>query len=101
MALAQLPLLFLLSTKNSILAALLGRGYEKLNFLHRWSGRAVFLSATIHGSLWINNHIKLKASLKEEKEMRGIFAYTILCIMILTSLRPVRNLAYQFFFVSQ
>ena len=98
---SQLPLVFLLSTKNSVLAALMGRGYEKLNFLHRWSGRAVFLSATIHGTLWINNHLKMGVGFTAEKEMRGLFAYSILGLMILTSLRPVRNAAYQLFFVFQ
>ena len=79
----------------------MGRGYEKLNFLHRWSGRAVFLSATIHGSLWIRSHLILGVSFAQEKEMRGLSAYAVLCLMVLISLRPVRNAAYQLFFVSQ
>ena len=58
MALAQFPVVFLFATKNSIVSLLLGpgNGYEKLNFLHRWSGRAMFLGA-LHGSLWIQNHL--------------------------------------------
>jgi hypothetical protein len=79
----------------------MGRGYEKLNFLHRWSGRAIFLSATIHGSLWIRNHLQLGVSLGGEKEMRGLAAYAVLCLMVLISIRPVRNAAHQLFFVSQ
>ena len=37
LALAQLPVVFLLGTKNSILPPLLGpgHGYEKLNYIHR------------------------------------------------------------------
>lgn len=102
MALAQFPLVFLLATKNNILASLLGRGYEKLNFLHRWSGRGIFLAVTIHGAAWIRNHLKIKpAALKEEKEMRGMFAYGTLCFMVLLSLSPVRNYTYQLFFFSQ
>ncbi|CAA7261337.1 unnamed protein product [Cyclocybe aegerita] len=59
LALAQLTPIFLLATKNSILSLLLGpgRGYEKLNFLHRWAGRALFVSALVHGALWIRNHV--------------------------------------------
>lgn len=100
LAVSQLPLLFLLATKNNVLALLMGRGYEKLNFLHRWSGRAVFLAATIHGSLWIRNHLRLNASLTAEKELRGLTAYAVLCLMVLISLKPIRNAAYQVFFVS-
>lgn len=102
MTVAQLPLVFLLASKNNILAALLGRGWEKVNFLHRWSGRAIFMSATIHGSLWISNHLRIKPSaLKEDKEVHGMAAYGTLCLVVLLSLRPVRSYAYQFFFVSQ
>lgn len=101
LTLAQLPLLFLLGTKNNILAALMGRGYEKLNFLHRWAGRGMFLSATIHGSLWIRSHLKLNVSFNQYKERHGLSAYAVLCTILLISLRPVRNRMYQFFFISQ
>ncbi|PVG04513.1 hypothetical protein CPB86DRAFT_1133 [Serendipita vermifera] len=100
LAVAQLPLIFLLATKNNILAALLGRGYEKLNFLHRWSGRAIFLATSIHGALWIQSHRRLHASLTEEKELRGLVAYAILCVMVIISFRPIRERIYQIFFIS-
>jgi hypothetical protein len=35
------------------------------------------------------------------KELLGQAAYGTLCILVLSSLRPVRRLAYQFFFVLQ
>ena len=43
LVLAQLSIVFLLATKNNVLAVLMSRGWEKLNFLHRWAGRGVFL----------------------------------------------------------
>lgn len=99
---AQLSILFLLATKNNVLAVLMGRGWEKLNFLHRWAGRGVFLSATIHGASWINNHLRINPSaLKEEKEMLGMAMYGVLCVIVLSSLRPVRRIAYQIFFIVQ
>jgi ferric-chelate reductase len=102
LTLAQLSIVFLLATKNNVLAVLMNRGWEKLNFLHRWAGRGVFLSATIHGALWINNHIRIAPSaLKGEKEMLGMSAYGVLCMIVLSSLRPVRFAAYQVFFVIQ
>ena len=102
LVLAQLSIVFLLATKNNVLAVLINRGWEKLNFLHRWAGRGVFLSATIHGSSWINNHIRISPSaLKERKEMLGMAAYGVLCVIVLSSSRPVRIAAYQFFFIVQ
>jgi hypothetical protein len=45
--------------KNSPAALLLGPGvdYTKLNYLHRWAGRGLFIGAVIHGALWIQNHL--------------------------------------------
>ena len=102
LVLAQLSIVFLLATKNNVLAVLISRGWEKLNFLHRWAGRGVFLSATIHGASWINNHLRINPSaLKESKEMLGLAAYSVLCVIVLSSLRPVRFAAYQLFFIVQ
>ncbi|THH15440.1 hypothetical protein EW146_g5043 [Bondarzewia mesenterica] len=102
LAIAQLPVVFLFATKNSILSLLLGpgNGYEKLNYVHRWSGRGVFLGAVIHGSLWIRNHLQYSLPiLGQQKETSGVATFALLCIIVLTSLRPVRLFFYQFFFI--
>ncbi|KAH9169184.1 iron reductase [Lactarius sanguifluus] len=101
MALAQLPIVFLFATKNSILSLLLGpgHGYEKLNYVHRWSGRGMFLGAIIHGSLWIRNHVQYNLPvLGPQKETSGVAAFALLCIIVLSSLRPVRIYLRQIFF---
>ncbi|KIJ45511.1 hypothetical protein M422DRAFT_29647 [Sphaerobolus stellatus SS14] len=99
LAIAQLPAVFLFGTKNNVLGLLLGKGYEKLNYLHRWSGRIMFFSATIHGSLWLYNNglgnVELDGS---NKITLGIAAYSMLCLIVITSLPFVRKAAYQFFF---
>ncbi|KAG8805431.1 hypothetical protein FRC17_005522, partial [Serendipita sp. 399] len=100
LSLAQLPVIFLFATKNNILATLMGRGYERLNFVHRWAGRGIFLSTTIHGGLWIKSHLKMGVDFKASKEMTGLAAYAVLGVMVLSSLRPVRRYMYQLFFVS-
>lgn len=104
LALAQLPVVFLFATKNSILSLLLGpgNGYEKLNYIHRWSGRGMFLAATVHGALWIRNHLQYGLPiLGQQKETSGVAAFSLLCILVLTSLRPVRRLLYQAFWIVQ
>ncbi|KAG1729971.1 iron reductase [Suillus paluster] len=102
LALAQFPVVFLFATKNSILSLLLGpgNGYEKLNFMHRMAGRAMFLGGCIHGSLWIRNHLQYGLPiLGPQKETSGVASLALLCIIVLTSLRPVRILFYECFFV--
>ena len=104
MALAQFPIVFLFATKNSILSLLLGpgNGYEKLNYIHRWAGRGMFIGATVHGALWINNHIVFGLPIiGQQKESSGVAAYGVLCVLVLTSFRPIRRFFYQSFFVIQ
>ena len=104
LAIAQIPVVFLFATKNSILSLLLGpgNGYEKLNYIHRWSGRGLFLCALIHGSLWIRNHIQYHLPiLGPQKETSGVAAFTLLGIIVLSSLRPVRVYFRQIFFYIQ
>ncbi|KAF8151067.1 hypothetical protein K438DRAFT_2027080 [Mycena galopus ATCC 62051] len=85
LALAQLPLVFLLAFKNSPLPALLlgpGVDYKKLNYIHRWSARFIFLGAM-------------------QKEASGVAALTTLCLIVLTSVAPVRRWCYAAFLVLQ
>ncbi|KXT05848.1 hypothetical protein AC578_1031 [Pseudocercospora eumusae] len=48
LAVAQLPLLVLLSNKNSIIGSLTGTSWERLNVLHRWVARGMLLLAIFH-----------------------------------------------------
>ncbi|KDQ49465.1 hypothetical protein JAAARDRAFT_187039 [Jaapia argillacea MUCL 33604] len=103
MALAQLSPVFLLSTKSlhtlPLFSSLPSLSYEKINFLHRWAGRILFLSAAIHGSLWINNHLTFGLPiLGQQKEGSGVAAFSVLCLIVLSSMRVVRRWAYQGFF---
>ncbi|KAI0640857.1 iron reductase [Trametes meyenii] len=102
LALAQFPVVFLFGTKNSILSLLLGpgHGYEKLNYIHRWAGRGIFIGSAVHGAIWINNHLVYGLPiLGQQKETSGVAAFGVLCILVLTSFRPIRRFFYQWFFV--
>jgi len=62
----------------------------------------MFLAGCIHGSLWIRNHLQYGLSiLGPQKETSGVASLALLCIIVLTSLRPVRRLFYECFFVVQ
>ncbi|KAJ6458581.1 iron reductase [Mycena vitilis] len=101
LALAQLPPVFLFASKNSPLTALLlgpGVDYTKLNYIHRWAGRFLFLGAVVHGSLWINNHVLFALPiLTQQKEASGVAALAALCVLVLTSVGAVRRRAYGVF----
>ncbi|KAL5496138.1 FRP1_2 [Sanghuangporus vaninii] len=97
-AVAQLPPIFLFAMKNSPLAILLGSGYEKLNFLHRWCSRVAILASAIHGFLWMRNHIAYGLPIiTKSKDVTGIIAFALLCILGLTSVRLVRARVFQVF----
>lgn len=103
MGVAQLPVVFLFASKNSVVSFLSpGHGYEKLNFIHRWAGRGLFLAIAIHGSLWITLDLRYNLPIiGQQKETSGISAFAVLCVIVLTSTLPVRRWFYQGFFVVQ
>ncbi|KAK7039203.1 hypothetical protein VNI00_010108 [Paramarasmius palmivorus] len=49
----QYPFVFLFATKNNVLGAILGAGYEKLNFMHRFVGRLLIISINVHSLHYI------------------------------------------------
>ena len=62
----------------------------------------MFIGATIHGAIWINNHIVYDLPiLGQQKETSGVAAFGDLCGLVLTSIRPVRRFFYQSFFIIQ
>jgi ferric-chelate reductase len=75
---------------------------EKLNYINRWSGRCMFIGAAIHGSLWIRNRLQYGLPiLGQQKETSGVAAFGLLCVIVLSSLKPVRRYFYTIFFVIQ
>lgn len=52
LALACIPPLFVLSSKNGAVSLLLGQSWVAVNFLHRWLGRAVLVLVVCHFGLW-------------------------------------------------
>lgn len=104
-AVASLPLIILLSIKSPLpLPVFLpSLSYEHYNFLHRWAGRIMWLATTVHGSLWINQFISTKQwnQLTAEKTVLGCISYAMMCMVVITSLKPVRRKFYQLFWIAQ
>ncbi|KAL0948926.1 hypothetical protein HGRIS_009034 [Hohenbuehelia grisea] len=99
-ALAQFPVVFLFATKNSIVSFLLGpgNGYERLNYVHRWAGRGMFAGAAVHGIMHVYKANKFGAPvIGPPKPTTGVISLSLLGVLALTSLRPIRRLCYQVF----
>lgn len=104
-ALAQLPVVILLSLKSPLpLPVFLpSLSYEHYNFLHRWAGRTTWLAATVHGAMWLHQFITTNqmSQIQTDKTKRGLVSYAMLCMLVITSLKPVRRLCYQLFWCAQ
>lgn len=102
-AAAQLPLVVLLSGKRNIIGWLTGTSYERLNWLHRWVSRTLFLTVTIHMGFWFRDwarydYIKVKLT-TDPITQRGFAAWCVLLWIILSSLLPARRWNYEFFII--
>lgn len=99
----QVPFLYLLSAKTSIIGLVAGTSYERLNWLHRWVARTMFVTATVHGfhfwTEWVTydyleDELAMMPSIKY-----GLAAWAILLWMAVSSLKPFRGMAYEVFVV--
>ncbi|KAL1413525.1 hypothetical protein Q8F55_001299 [Vanrija albida] len=103
-AVASLPLIILLSVKSPfpLPVFLPSLSYEHYNFLHRWAGRTMWLASTVHGSLWLHQFISTKqwSQVKAEKTVLGCISYAMMCMVVITSLKPVRRKFYQLFWIA-
>lgn len=100
-SLTQVPLVYLLSSKTSIIASIVGSSYERINWLHRWVSRTLLFSVTVHGAFFLREWIRADFLAFELAMMLmvkyGIGAWFILLWTLLSSLGPLRKLAYEFF----
>ncbi|KAL8969609.1 MAG: hypothetical protein Q9183_001917 [Haloplaca sp. 2 TL-2023] len=102
-AAAQLPLVVLLAGKRNIIGWLAGTSYERLNWLHRWVSRILFLTVTIHLGFWFtswNRYDYIMVKLRTDPiTQRGFAAWCILLWIVLSSFAPIRRLNYEFFVI--
>ncbi|KAG8948220.1 hypothetical protein FRC03_000793, partial [Tulasnella sp. 419] len=102
-AISQLPFVLLLASKNNILGALLGVGYERLNYIHRWVGKAIFFASLFHivGYLVIwTQKGTLSTSVTKHISVTGWVAFGGLCILALGSIGTIRRRMYEVFWIT-
>lgn len=103
----QVPFVYLLASKSSIIGVLSGSSHERLNWLHRWVSRTLLVTVSIHGSFfyreWVNaGSIGTESFVAFELNLMpmvkyGMGAWFVLVWTFLSSLTPIRRLSYEFF----
>ncbi|TVY84013.1 Ferric reductase transmembrane component [Lachnellula suecica] len=97
MAYALTPLTIALSTRESILTLITGIPYQSLNFLHRWTGRVIFIQSFLHTLGWTLIEGKFyqpqpsiyTGFIKETYIVWGIIAMALLTFLYVFSLQRV------------
>ncbi|KAI0841464.1 ferric reductase like transmembrane component-domain-containing protein [Hypoxylon sp. FL0890] len=101
--LTQVPFLYLLASRTNVIALITGTSYERLNWLHRWVARTMFVTATVHGWYFWTSLVKsdmLSMSLSQMPTTRyGLVSWGILLWMTITSFKPFRSMAYEVFVI--
>ncbi|RDA94358.1 hypothetical protein CP533_3780 [Ophiocordyceps camponoti-saundersi (nom. inval.)] len=98
-ALAQLPLIYLLALKCNPLGWLVGCGHERLAWLHRWVARTMLVTATVHGFHFWTEWERADFVAFELSTMPlvryGLGAWGVLLWSVVVGFVPVRRLAYE------
>lgn len=97
----QVPFLYLLASKSSLLGKIAGSSYERLNWLHRWVARTMFVTATVHGWHFYSEYQRadIVSYMFQMMPMMkyGLGSWAILLWANISGLLPLRHLCYEFF----
>ncbi|KIM76946.1 hypothetical protein PILCRDRAFT_825962 [Piloderma croceum F 1598] len=99
-AMSQIPFVFAFAMKNNLLGAFVGLGYEKINYLHRFAGRAIVILVNIHSTGFVykwtlNGEFAAQAS--QPTILWAFVALASVNIMAFTSATSMRQASYRLF----
>ncbi|KAL6709657.1 ferric-chelate reductase Frp1 [Coniothyrium glycines] len=101
---SQVPLVYLLSTKRGPVNIIAGLSYIRVNWMHRWVGRVLFVSATLHAAIMKSSIPTSEIVLSDNKGMatvrQGIGAYATLVWIVVTAILPLRRWSYRVFYLN-
>ncbi|KAG8738241.1 hypothetical protein FRC10_007109 [Ceratobasidium sp. 414] len=98
---SQIPVVFALGTKNSLVGWLVGMGYEKLNYIHRWVGQIMFVTGLFHVVGYLVKWTKTGViSIAAKNQFWGWMAFGGLVFCAVLSLPAIRRSSYQIFWHS-
>ena len=102
-AITQLPMLYLLAMKVNPIGWLVGLSHERINWLHRWVARVMFVTSTVHGfhfwTQWDKAEFTEFALIIMPLTKYGFGAWGVLLWSIITGFVPIRRMAYEFWLV--
>lgn len=95
----QVPLLYALSCKFNVISIVTGISYERLNWLHRWVSRTLFLTVIVHWAYFFHEWT-LADFVKYQLEIMpmvkyGFGAWAVIGWMVLTGFGLFRDLCYE------
>jgi ferredoxin-NADP reductase len=95
----QLPLIYLLGGKINLVSMITGISYERLNWLHRWIARTLFLTVIVHWSFffrewWIADFVQLELEMMPMVKY-GFGSWAVLGWMVITGFGYFRQLSYE------
>lgn len=95
----QVPLLYALSCKFNVISIVTGISYERLNWLHRWVSRTLFLTVVVHWAYFFHEWT-LADFVKYQLEIMpmvkyGFSAWAVIGWMVLTGFGLFRDLCYE------
>jgi len=97
----QFPLAYMLAMKTNPIGLTTGISHERLNWLHRWVARTMFVTATVHGFHFWTEWVLADYVEKQLKNVSmikyGLGAWAILLWNVVTGFYPIRSLAYEVF----
>ncbi|ETI28578.1 hypothetical protein G647_01028 [Cladophialophora carrionii CBS 160.54] len=97
-----IPIMVTASIKNPLIS-LLDISYDTFNLMHRWFGRLAVLQAVAHTVCWLVSKVQrygwsgVKTSMQSSFIYSGLIATICFVVILLSSPKLFRNLAYEFF----
>ncbi|THU97325.1 hypothetical protein K435DRAFT_754126 [Dendrothele bispora CBS 962.96] len=102
-AVSQFPIVFGFGVKNGVVGWLIGAGYEKVNFMHRFTGRVLFLAVNVHTLGYIyrwTNQGTFTQNIARPTAYWGLIATICIDLIFFFSIDFWRGRAYNVFLVT-
>ncbi|KIJ60791.1 hypothetical protein HYDPIDRAFT_170073 [Hydnomerulius pinastri MD-312] len=100
-AMSQIPVVYVLGTKNNVLGMCVSMGYEKLNYIHRFVGMMFVLLSNVHAVGYIYEWTfqgKFSTYMKDPANIWALVALLALDVLFIFSTSFWRRKAYNVFF---
>ncbi|TFY70355.1 hypothetical protein EVG20_g2667 [Dentipellis fragilis] len=95
----QTMLVVALGMKNNPISWMTGISFDKMNYLHRLSSRAICILVWLHGGGWFKYGLVYGIAITTPLTRTGILGGVAIAILCLVSVRPVRQYEYEWFLV--